>query len=105
MESLFSFPVGLFHPLQHAGLARRSPYCRPYGRNPHVSVPRKQFPAVILANRLIAPASSTVGPAPATTKFREDGVYLGMNCCISSASSISQSLASRYALRKINSVR
>jgi hypothetical protein len=24
MDSLFSFPVGLFHPLQHAGLARRS---------------------------------------------------------------------------------
>jgi hypothetical protein len=43
--------------------------------------------------------------APTTTKFREDGVYPGMNCCISSASSISQSLASKYALRKINSVR
>src|SRR5436305_9991285 len=25
MDSLFSFPVGLFHPLQHAGLARRTP--------------------------------------------------------------------------------
>src|SRR5215472_4916711 len=24
-----SFPVGLFHPLQHAGLSRRSPACRP----------------------------------------------------------------------------
>src|SRR5215472_12832947 len=23
-----SFPVGLFHPLQHAGLSRRSPVCR-----------------------------------------------------------------------------
>jgi hypothetical protein len=31
MESLFSFPVGLFHPLQHAGLARRSPSCRQTG--------------------------------------------------------------------------
>src|SRR6266496_6735941 len=29
MDSLFSFPVGLFHPLQHAGLARRSPSGRP----------------------------------------------------------------------------
>jgi hypothetical protein len=29
MESLFSFPVGLFHPLQHAGLSRRTPSCRP----------------------------------------------------------------------------
>jgi hypothetical protein len=25
MDSLLSFPVGLFHPLQHAGLSRRSP--------------------------------------------------------------------------------
>jgi hypothetical protein len=30
MESLFSFPVGLLHPLQHAGLSRRSPSCRPF---------------------------------------------------------------------------
>ena len=29
MESLFSFPVGLLHPLQHAGLSRRTPDCRP----------------------------------------------------------------------------
>ena len=29
MDSLLSFPVGLFHPLQHAGLSRRSPDCRP----------------------------------------------------------------------------
>jgi len=28
MDSLFSFPVGLFHPLQHAGLSRRTPDCR-----------------------------------------------------------------------------
>ena len=28
MESLFSFPVGLFHPLQHAGLSRRTLVCR-----------------------------------------------------------------------------
>jgi hypothetical protein len=31
MESLFSFPVGLLHPLQHAGLSRRTPDCRPSG--------------------------------------------------------------------------
>src|SRR6266702_6491916 len=30
-----SFPVGLLHPLQHAGLARRSPTCRPPGHNPN----------------------------------------------------------------------
>src|SRR6476620_10638643 len=28
MDSLFSFPVGLFHPLQHAGLSRRTPSSR-----------------------------------------------------------------------------
>jgi hypothetical protein len=28
MDSLFSFPVGFFHPLQHAGLSRRSTYSR-----------------------------------------------------------------------------
>ena len=28
MDSLFSFPVGLFHPLQHAGLPRRTPVYR-----------------------------------------------------------------------------
>src|SRR5580692_5139959 len=31
MDSLLSFPVGLFHPLQHAGLSRRSPGCRQCG--------------------------------------------------------------------------
>src|SRR6266478_7548510 len=31
MDSLLSFPVGLFHPLQHAGLARRTPACRQLG--------------------------------------------------------------------------
>jgi hypothetical protein len=31
MESLNSFPVGLFHPLQHAGLSRRSADYRQYG--------------------------------------------------------------------------
>src|SRR6266851_2853332 len=29
-----SFPVGLFHPLQHAGLSRRSPDYRPTTQNP-----------------------------------------------------------------------
>ncbi len=33
MDSLLSFPVGLLHPLQHAGLARRSPACRPPSQN------------------------------------------------------------------------
>jgi len=28
MDSLLSFLVGLFHPLQHAGLSRRTPVCR-----------------------------------------------------------------------------
>ena len=33
MDSLLSFPVGLFHPLQHAGLSRRSPVGRPSTHN------------------------------------------------------------------------
>ncbi len=33
IDSLLSFPVGLFHPLQHAGLSRRSPACRPLAQN------------------------------------------------------------------------
>src|SRR5215467_12322939 len=36
MDSLFSFPVGLFHPLQHAGLSRRSTCCRYTGQVLHV---------------------------------------------------------------------
>src|SRR6202022_4306994 len=28
-----SFPVGLLHPLQHAGLSRRSPVCPSFGRD------------------------------------------------------------------------
>src|SRR5436190_567003 len=31
MDSLLSFPVGLFHPLQHAGLSRRTPRSRLLG--------------------------------------------------------------------------
>src|SRR5437667_10004104 len=38
MESLFSFPVGLFHPLQHAGLSRRSPHCRQSDQNRKLTV-------------------------------------------------------------------
>ena len=33
MDSLFSFPVGLFHPLQHAGLSRRTPPGRQHIHN------------------------------------------------------------------------
>src|SRR6266849_627639 len=33
IDSLLSFPVGLFHPLQHAGLSRRSPSRRPLAQN------------------------------------------------------------------------
>jgi hypothetical protein len=37
MDSLLSFPVGLFHPLQHAGLSRRSP------NGPSLGTRRHQF--------------------------------------------------------------
>src|ERR1700719_1613637 len=46
MDSLFSFPVGLFHPLQHAGLSRRTTVCRPYPRGTpktaHLWIPKKR---------------------------------------------------------------
>src|SRR5712664_3640399 len=32
-----SFPVGLFHPLQHAGLSRRTPDCPLLGHNPWIA--------------------------------------------------------------------
>src|SRR5438105_14858119 len=38
MDSLLSFPVRLFHPLQHAGLSRRTPSCRPAGSCPDQSI-------------------------------------------------------------------
>jgi hypothetical protein len=37
VESLFSFPVGFFRPLQHAGLSRRTPVCRQTGQNHRIS--------------------------------------------------------------------
>jgi len=43
MDSLFSFPVGLFHPLQHAGLSRRSPDGRQYTRNTSCGLPGRSF--------------------------------------------------------------
>ena len=39
MDSLFSFPVGLFHPLQHAGLSRRTPDRRRYSRSARLPIP------------------------------------------------------------------
>src|SRR5262245_57639237 len=44
MGSLLSFPVGLFHPLQHAGLARRTPGYRLFVQ---VNQMRKKRPASI----------------------------------------------------------
>ena len=47
MDSLFSFPVGLFHPLQHAGLSRRTPSCRnsrPLWNCPVYPLPRRPQP-------------------------------------------------------------
>ena len=38
MDSLLSFPVGLFHPLQHAGLSRRSPGCRRFDQGAKLNV-------------------------------------------------------------------
>jgi len=40
MDSLLSFPVGLFHPLRHAGLSRRTPIYRQFVQ---VAVVSKHF--------------------------------------------------------------
>jgi hypothetical protein len=39
-----SFPVGLFHPLQHAGLARHSPVSRPTTRNSEGALTDRRVP-------------------------------------------------------------
>src|SRR5262245_19864620 len=44
MDSLFSFPVGLFHPLQHAGLSRRTPVCRRSGAETNRPSTQRAFP-------------------------------------------------------------
>jgi len=49
MDSLLSFPVGLFHPLQHAGLSRRSPSRRQTATNPSCSV----YYQVVAKRRLV----------------------------------------------------
>jgi hypothetical protein len=43
MDSLFSFPVGLFHPLQHAGLSRRTTSGGQSARNPLSTLPISPF--------------------------------------------------------------
>src|SRR5262249_24599454 len=58
MDSLFSFPVGLSHPLQHAGLARRTPSCRPTGQS-----------------KVNATPLQWTSPAPATAHLR--ALYTG----------------------------
>src|SRR6202043_1440915 len=51
MDSLLPFPVGLFHPLQHAGLSRRSPGCRLETGvlAPHFIVTHGQFRCSVVA--------------------------------------------------------
>src|SRR5262245_59692155 len=41
MDSLFSFPVGLFRPLQHAGLSRRTPVDRQERPSGNIDVDRQ----------------------------------------------------------------
>src|SRR5438445_5665525 len=65
MESLFSFPVGLFHPLQHAGLSRRTPVCRRSGSY------RSAAPKCITA--AISVSSSYVEPTRPLLRDCEDG--------------------------------
>jgi hypothetical protein len=75
MDSLFSFPVGLFHPLQHAGLSRRTPSGRlivlntrrsrlSRGRSEVSSLIRSNHGAVRQRRPFIGPESPIVGRAP-----------------------------------------
>ena len=43
-----SFPVGVLHPLQHGGLARRSPACLSLGNASQISQRKGNIPKVIL---------------------------------------------------------
>jgi hypothetical protein len=76
MEFAFSFPVRLFHPLQHAGLARRTPGMD----SNHSSRPREGTPFLLLS---VAPNDRFVGDlhAPEIRHFlwkRERGLdFLG----------------------------
>jgi len=56
MDSLLSFPVGLFHPLQHAGLSRRSPTIRELSR----AIARIETPTA---------ATSTDSGLPSTDRY------------------------------------
>ena len=48
MDSLLSFPGGLFHPLQHAGLSRRSPSCRQSRNIPKLSAPGSKLEGTLV---------------------------------------------------------
>jgi hypothetical protein len=48
MDSLLSFPVGLFHPLQHAGLSRRSLVCQRLAQNLILHLPQRVYQALTL---------------------------------------------------------
>src|SRR5271166_6025824 len=58
-----SFPVGLLHPLQHAGLARRTPVCpsparnveRQYQSQGRIGTPRKARVSLLTVARRISP--------------------------------------------------
>src|SRR6266403_720932 len=59
-----SFPVGLLHPLQHAGLARRTPVCPSSAPDPKANPalpPRERFFAIYLMARLLVGSTSATG--------------------------------------------
>src|ERR1700674_501818 len=49
-----SFPVGLLHPLQHAGLSRRSPSSRPPGTHQEVRLSKRRRAKMAIDWREIA---------------------------------------------------
>jgi len=64
MDSLLSFPVGLFHPLQHAGLSRRSPDGRRLAKN--IRAPRTFTSSVAVEFTAIRAESLTGIEQPCT---------------------------------------
>jgi hypothetical protein len=73
MDSLLSFPVGLFHPLQHAGLSRRSPVCRQTADNDTLP---SQNPSLTLKTSRMA---ELAGCAQEVLDFEEVGLSIKTN--------------------------
>jgi len=91
MDSLLSFPVGLFHPLQHAGLSRRSPSRRRFAQ--HFIFPSPQ-------TRLLCTSLSSAR-VPARTS---NGLLLNLHFCVGSELLLAfdASLTNRFEFSRVS---